>query len=106
MRHENNNSAWTQNHSLLDSDTLDEYLKVYRERTVWLSERFANSAAVWRYFEWSFMISMVEKITRLGLSDCYELCDKLKRELQTSRDEFVNSELTLNFEREWMEKYV
>jgi glycosyltransferase involved in cell wall biosynthesis len=102
FRHENNNSSWTTNHSLLDSATLDEYLAVYRNRTEWLCERFPNSAKAWRYFEWSFMISMVEKIYRLKIDGCGRQLAYMMKELKDNRDEFLNGGLILDFEREWM----
>lgn len=105
-RHESNNSAWTTNHSLLDSATLGEYLSSYRARTEWLSERFPNSAAAFRYFEWSFMISMVEKVNRLDLKDCREQADHMTAVLSKNRDEFLNCPEILDFEREWVEKYI
>jgi glycosyltransferase involved in cell wall biosynthesis len=105
-RHGDNNSAWTTDHSLLDNSTLAEYLSVYRERTEWLSARFPDSIPAWRYFEWSFMISMVEKITRLGLKDCGEQADILKQELAANRDEFLNSPYILNFEKDWVVQYL
>ena len=105
-RHEGNNSAWTTNHSLLTPETLEEYRRAYRARTVWLSERFPASAAAFRYFEWSFMISMVEKVTRLELMDCYGLRDVLIAELQENREAFLSCPEILDFEREWVEKYV
>ena len=106
FRHEHNNSAWTTNHSLLTPDTLDEYLRAYRERTVWLSERFPESAAAWRYFEWSFMISMVEKITRLKTVGCERQREAMARELSEHRDEFLNCRWILGFEREWVETFI
>jgi glycosyltransferase involved in cell wall biosynthesis len=104
-RHESNNSAWTTNHSLLDAATLNEYLSVYRERTEWLSGRFPGKSAVWRYFEWSFMISMVEKITRLGIAGCDAVLAAMRNELATNRNEFLNCELTQDFEKKWMGEY-
>ncbi len=105
-RHENNNSAWTTNHALLTRETLNEYLRSYRERTEWLSERFPGSAPVFRYFEWSFMISMVEKINRYELSDCTEQLNFMIRRLSKDREKFLNSEFILDFERDWMREYV
>lgn len=105
-RHDHNNSAWTQNHRLLDRETLEEYLTVYRDRTVWLTERFPNSAAKWRYFNWSFMISMVEKISRLRLIDCYEIRNVIAEELKMHREEFLNGGYALDFEKKWMEQYL
>ena len=105
-RHEGNNSAWTTNHSLLTPETLEEYRRAYRARTVWLSERFPASAAAFRYFEWSFMISMVEKIDRLGMKDCEPQRRAMARELSAGREEFLIAPELLPFEREWVMEYI
>ena len=105
-RHEGNNSAWTTHHELLDSATLDEYLSAYRTRTAWLSERFPDSAAAYRYFEWSFLISMVEKIHRLGLRGCERQLAEMTAELSAHREAFLSSPELQDFEREWVERYV
>lgn len=105
-RHEGNNSAWTTNHSLLNAAILAEYLESYRTRTEWLSERFPKSAGKFRYFEWSFMISMVEKINRLNLTECQEQLSHMTAVLSNNREEFLRSLELCDFEREWMEKYI
>ena len=105
-RHPGNNSAWTTNHSLLNAETLDEYLDAYRTRTVWLSKKFPNSAATFRYFEWSFMISMVEKIHRLQLPDCEKQLAYMTKVLAENRNVFLNAPEILEFEKEWIEKYI
>ena len=105
-RHPGNNSAWTTNHSLLNGETLDEYLDAYRTRTVWLSEKFPNSAAAFQYFEWSFMISMVEKIHRLKLQGCEKQLAYMSDVLKRNQDAFLNAPEILEFEKAWMEKYV
>jgi glycosyltransferase involved in cell wall biosynthesis len=105
-RHDGNNSAWTTDHRLLDAETLAEYLHVYRTRTEWLCERFPDSADTWRYFEWSFWISMVEKVARLNLADCAAVTAELRKELVKCRNEFLASPHILDFEKEWMEAYV
>lgn len=105
-RHSGNNSAWTTDYSLLTPETLEEYLSAYRTRTVWLSERFPSHAPTWKYFEWSFMISMVEKISRLRLNGCQKQLERMKRTLQICREEFLSCPEILEFERKWMEKYV
>jgi glycosyltransferase involved in cell wall biosynthesis len=105
-RHPGNNSAWTTDHSLLDAATFGEYLRVYRERTEYLCGRFPDSAPAWRYFEWSFWISMVEKTSRLELTDCAAIADRLRRELAAVRDEFLGSRYILDFEKKWMGEYV
>ena len=105
-RHEGNNSAWTQHHELIDDSILREYLQVYDERTQWLCKRYPDKADEWRYFNWSFMISMVEKVKRLELHDCDDICEKSIHKLSDVRDRFVALKYTQDFEREWMEMYV
>lgn len=105
-RHEGNNSAWTTNHSLLTGETLDEYLSAYRTRTEWLSGLFPNSAGAFRYFEWSFMISMVEKIHRLRLKGCEKQLELMERELLAHKEEFLARPEILEFEKEWVCKYI
>ena len=105
-RHGGNHSAWTTNYHLLIPQTLDEYLRTYRERTAWLSGLFPNSAAAFRYFEWSFMISMVDKIHCFGLSNCTEQLHAMIHALQSCREEFLHSDFILDFEKEWVERYL
>lgn len=105
FRHPGNNSAWTTDHSLLTPETLEEYLSAYRARTEWLCERFPGSTPTWQYFEWSFMISMVEKIQRLNLSGCGEHFEKMKRQLREHQGEFLGSPNILPFEKNWMKQY-
>lgn len=105
-RHANNNSAWTTNHQLITPEILSEYLQVYRERTEWLEEQFPTHAHAWRYFEWSFMISMVDKISKNNLASCRKIAEVAKKELAYYYDEFYNSPHTQEFEREFMQKYI
>jgi len=105
-RHPGNNSAWTTNHTLLNADILDEYLNAYHERTVWLNEKFPESAKTFQYFEWSFMISMVEKINRLGISGCDIQYKHMVNRLRAHRQDFLSSPEILDFEKDWMEKFI
>jgi len=106
VRHESNNSAWTTNHNLLDAETLAEYLAVYRSRTIWLIDKFPLRTMTWRYFEWSFMLSMVEKISRLGLLDCEKQGEMMASELAAHAKDFMECGLILDYESKWMEQYV
>lgn len=105
-RHSGNNSSWTTNHALLDVETLEEYLSVYRRRTEWLIANFPDSSEAWRYFKWSFMLSMTEKIKRLELRGCEGQLGAMIRELKKHFEEFSKCEMTLVFEKEWAEIYV
>ena len=104
-RHPGNVSAWTTNHALLTPEILDEYRRAYRARTEWLSARFPDSAAAFRYFEWSFLLSMVEKIERLNLRDCAAQREAMAAELSAHRAEFLAAPELRDFEQEWMGKY-
>lgn len=105
-RHEGNNSAWTTHHELLTPETLDEYLHAYRTRTGWLSGRFPGSAPAFRYFEWSFMISMVEKIHRLDIPGCERQLKAMEAELRAHREEFLACPETLDLEKQWIGEYL
>jgi glycosyltransferase involved in cell wall biosynthesis len=105
-RHQNNNSAWTQNHKLLDKATLKEYLEVYKNRTSYLCEKFPTKKSTWEYFNWSFMISMVEKVIRLELPDCEEELEYMKKELITNKEKFLSYPEILDFEVEWVKEYI
>lgn len=105
-RHDSNNSAWTTHHELLTGEILREYLRAYRSRTEWLSALYPNSASAFRYFEWSFMISMTEKIVRLNLSDCAGELAMMRQELSAHANEFLSCSEIQIFEKNWMEHYV
>lgn len=105
-RHSNNNSAWTQNHELLDVNTLQEYLDVYKERTKWLCEKYPLQTTVWYYFKWSFMISMVEKIDRLHIQGCDLQLKQMITELTEYRNEFLEFDEIQDYEKEWIKKYI
>lgn len=106
FRHGQNNSNWTTHHSLITSEILDEYLNSYRVRTEWLSKKFPDSARAFHYFEWSFMISMVEKINRLKLKDCERQLENMTRELQKHHGEFLSMPEIIDFEKVWMQRYI
>ena len=71
MRHEGNHSAFTTNDSLLNEAQLTEYLEAFRERSVWLAKKLPNITKYAKYSEWSYMISMCNKIEKNHLEHCY-----------------------------------
>ena len=105
-RHPGNHSSWTTDHRQITPEILGEYLAVYRRRTEWLSNRFPDRAAAFQYFEWSFMISMVEKIDRLHLQCCESIKADMAAELQKHRDDFLNAPEILDFEKDWVMQYI
>ena len=106
LRHPGNHSSWTTNHRLLTPEILEEYLTTYRTRTEWLVGKFPDCAEDFRYFEWSFMISMVEKINRYHLRRCEQTEAGMVAELRRHRDDFLNAPEILDFEKDWVMQYV
>ena len=105
-RHPGNTSAFTTNDLLLTPEQLDEYFDAFRERTEYLSERLPKIADYAQYSEWSYMISMCNKISRNKLVSCEKQLKFVKRELTEHYEEFYGSEYIEEFEREFMREYI
>lgn len=105
-RHESNNSGFTTNDALLTPAQLDEYYRAFRERTEYLSARRPAIADYARYSEWSYMISMCNKIIKNSLEPCRAQLDHARACLLENFDEFYNSPHTQQFEREYMDRYI
>lgn len=105
-RHEGNNSAWTTDYHLLTENILQEYMEVYGKRTVWLCKKYPEDSLLWKYYKWSFYISMVQKIHKYQLEKCYVVCRRMEANLRQNRNEFLTSPKIQPFEKEWMEEYV
>lgn len=106
LRHIGNNSAFTTNDVLLTPEQLDEYFDAFRERTEFLSTKLPKIADYAQYSEWSYMISMCNKISRNNLVSCQKQLEFVKKELTEHYDEFYGSEYIEEFEKEFMRKYI
>lgn len=105
-RHPGNNSAFTTNDLLLTPEQLDEYFEAFRERTVYLSNKLPKIADYAQYSEWSYMISMCNKIEKNHLQQCSKQLEFVKNELSAHYDEFYHSPYIEEFEKEFMRKYL
>lgn len=105
-RHSGNNSSAATKHHLLNPVQLNEYLAAFRERTEYISKILPQLAGLALYSEWSYMISMVEKIHRYGLNNCADLLVLMCDNLRAHWDDFYNGKYILEFEKGWMERYV
>lgn len=76
--------AWT-------PERLDEYLRAYGERTSYISGRFPELNPLCRYSEWSFWLSLCEKIRKGGLTDCKDYLDSMLGKLWRDKDEIEKS---------------
>jgi len=105
-RHVGNNSGAATKHQFLAPRQLAEYLSVFRERTEYISRVLPNLASLAHWSEWSYMISMLEKIKRYDIVGCDEVLTFMLRELALYREEFLRSPWTQEFERQWMERFI
>lgn len=105
-RHPGNNSSAATKHHLLNPVQLKEYLAAFRERTAYISGVIPALTDMALWSEWSYMISMIEKIHRFELGNCNEPLAFMRRELAENRDAFLKSKWTQEFEKEWMERYI
>lgn len=105
-RHPGNHSAFTTNDALLTPEQLNEYFDVFCERTRYLSAVLPEIADYAQYSEWSYQISMCNKIIRNHLTNCKAQLSYAIDELTRHKDEFYNSPYIEEFEREYMRRYI
>ena len=106
LRHTGNNSAFTTNDALLTPEQLNEYFDAFRERTEYLSAKLPKIADYAQYSEWSYMVSMCNKISRNNLVSCQKQLEFVKKELTEHYEEFYESEYIEEFEKEFMREYI
>lgn len=104
-RHSKNNSAFTSSDVLLTPEQLDEYFMAYRERTAWLCTKLPSIAGYVRYSEWSYYISMCNKICSSHLVNCSKQLSYVRSELLNHFEEFSGSPYLEPFEREYLSLY-
>ncbi|MGI6084074.1 MAG: glycosyltransferase family 2 protein [Acetivibrionales bacterium] len=105
-RHPGNNSSAATKHNLLNPAQLFEYLNAFRERTEYISSVLPRLHDLAIFSEWSYMISMVEKINRYGLTNCEEPLRFMCEELRQHWNEFYNGKFIQDFEKEWMDRFI
>lgn len=105
-RHDSNVSGFTSNAGSWDAQTMSDYLTAFHNRTEFVQQYAPDIYKLALYSEWSFMISMVEKIDRFQLTDCGEIGEKMVAELKEHKQEFSDMPEIKDFEREWLERYI
>lgn len=105
-RHDSNVSGFTSNAGSWDAQTMSDYLTAFHNRTEFVQQYAPGTYKLALYSEWSFMISMVEKIDRFQLTGCSAIGDKMEAELKEHKQEFFDMPEIKDFEREWLERYI
>lgn len=105
-RHDGNNSSVTTKDHLMTPEYLASYRAAYRNRTLWLCERFPRRSDDWRYFDWSFQLSMVHKILEHHPVGCEHHLKEMRRELLEHGEAFLKHPFIQDFEKIRMERWV
>lgn len=105
-RHGNNVSRFTSDAGHWDVQTINDYLVAFHNRTEFIKQNAPNVYELALYSEWSFMISMVEKINRFKLIDCAEIYTSLLETLCEHKKQFMSMPEIKDFEKTWIERYI
>lgn len=105
-RHDGNISGFTSNAGKWDAQTMKDYLTAFHDRTEFIKQHAPDTYKLALYSEWSFMISMIEKIDRYHLEDCKDINDMLCKYLREHRQDFLSMPEIKEFEKSWMERYI
>lgn len=106
-RHAGNVSGFNGDESRWNRQTIQDYIDAYEHRTEFLKDNgpeWLYQKAL--YSEWSLKISMLNKIETLNPKDCLELAGKIKDELKTNENRFINMPYIKDFEKDWLRKYI
>lgn len=105
VRHEGNMTSYN-NTNNLSPDLLNEYIQMYSERTKYLSEKVPAIKERAVYSQWSYMISMCDKIIKYGCIRCEKQYNYMKKTLKENYKEILKSPFTTEKEKELMKIYI
>jgi glycosyltransferase involved in cell wall biosynthesis len=105
VRHDTNNSRFTTNDKFWSPAQMEEYFEAYRERTEWLTMRFPAISNLIVYSEWSFLISMYNKIMSNNLQGFKTQKEYISKIINMSKKEFDQSPYCKPFEHEYLQRY-
>ena len=106
VRHGGNISYFTSDSSRITPEQLSEYLQAFKERTRFISEKFPDLKEIVQYSEWSYMISMCNKVVENKLYSCRGLLDEMRKELKRNKSLFCSMKYIKEFEKTWIEMYL
>jgi glycosyltransferase involved in cell wall biosynthesis len=89
----------------LTPELLNEYISMYRERTRYLSEMVPEITGRARYSQWSYMISMCEKIKTYKCDNCIDVYKWMINEIYQNINELWNSPFITEREKNLIRKH-
>ncbi|NFA59972.1 glycosyltransferase [Clostridium sporogenes] len=87
-KHESNMTNFIQSNNLTP-ELLKEYLSMYKKRTIYLSEKIPEITPRARYSEWSYMISMCDKIKKYNCKNCSDQYIYMQNQLMNNYKEII-----------------
>jgi glycosyltransferase involved in cell wall biosynthesis len=105
LRHDNNNSGFTNNDKQLNPRQLEEYFYAYSQRTAWLCEKLPSISEYVNYSEWSFLLSMYRKISVNNLTNCKIQRAYCAAYLEKAGERYIKSPWIKDFEFEYLKLY-
>lgn len=105
-RHEGNISRFTSAAEMWTRETMCEYLMAYHNRTEFVRENALGIYQETLYSEWSYMISMIDKISLYKIEECNSIQKELIRIIASNKDEFCTMPWIKDFELKWIKSYI
>lgn len=106
IKHVNSISYFTNDGSAWTKEKIGEYLEAFHDRSQYLENKFPEMTEFVRYCEWSYMISMCEKIDRYNLEKCEDIEFYMKKELIDNFYQICNCKYVKESEKELMKKFM
>lgn len=105
-RHEKNHSLAATSDNQIYPEQLEEYFSAFHERTKYLSKKLPSIAPYARYSEWSYLLSMLNKIEKNHLDHCHMQNQYIRRVLGENLQEIYNSPYLTDLEKKYIKKYL
>lgn len=106
VRHGENLSFFTSDQSQWTEVRMKEYQEAFAMRTQWVSENQPDLFMLAQYSEWSYMISMVDKIEQYKIEGCRGIEQEFINVIHKVKEEFLGMLWIKDFEVEWVYTYI
>ncbi|MEK4849524.1 glycosyltransferase family 2 protein [Paenibacillus sp. FSL H7-0756] len=97
-KHGSNMTSFIQT-DVLSPRILNEYLSAFRQRTEYLCKNVPGITSRVRYSEWSYMISMCQKIKQYNNTDCSETYEFMVKTLHENYSELIENPFITEMEK-------
>lgn len=104
-KHDGNMTGFIQTDELTPA-LLKEYLSMYKERVNYLSKKVPAITLRAKYSEWSYMISMCNKIKIYDYKECVDVYNYMVDNIKLNYSEIINCPFTTDTEKSLIREYV